>query len=149
LSTKYCKNLFQSSAQKLVQHNKKLLDFDYLIFPCKFGYWTLVVLDTHKKVARFYDPIGICNNKSAVQEQLKVFVKNELSRSDYEGQGARWSRIDIEKVNENEVYPYFDCGIYILRQAHKFALQENRAVHPELLPEYRKQLLNYMFKHTI
>lgn len=149
LSTKFCKNLFQSSAQKLVKHNKKLLDFDFLIFPCKFGYWTLVVFDTMKKVARFYDPIGICNNKAAVQEQLKVFIKHELSTNEYEGQGAHWSRIDLEKVNENEVYPYFDCGIYIIRQAHRFAVQENRSVHPELLPNYRKKILNYMFKHTI
>ena len=141
--------LFKKHAQVPQFYQKNLLEYDYLIFPVRFSYWILVVLEVKTKVIKIFDPIGITDESQLILSQVSLFIANQLrvfQKLDIDK--TRWANIQIEKVNETEVFPDFDCGIYLFRRVHTYALQQNKVIHPESLPAHRKSMMDYMFKHS-
>ena len=149
VSCQYSSLIFKKQGQVPQLYKKNLLDYDYLIFPVRFSYWTLVVLEVRGKVIKFFDPIGIADESQLVLNQVSMLVANQLRVfQKLDIAKTRWANIQIEKINETEVFPDYDCGIYIFRRVHIYALQQNKAIHPEALPAHRKSMMDYMFKHS-
>jgi Ulp1 family protease len=149
LSSNFSAQLFKEGAVVPQKYQKNLLEYDFLIFPAKFNSWTLAVLETRAKMIKFYDPVGINDEKSLVLTQISKFVSSQLKTfAKVEISKTRWANLQIEKIDESEVFPDHDCGIYLFRRVHKYAAQHNKPIHPEALPVYRKRLMEYMFKHS-
>jgi hypothetical protein len=83
-----------------------------------------VVLEVRGKVVKFFDPIGITDESSLVLSQVSLLVANQLRvYQKLDIAKTRWANLQIEKINETEVFPDHDCGIYIFRRVHIYALQ--------------------------
>ena len=121
-----------------------------MLFPIFIEYWTLLVVSTKGKWAKYYDPVGIEKNDNLICTQLFLLLKREIKvHEDKEIESTRWQRLEYERVNEFEAYDHVDSAVYILRQALRVAMCKNIQVRPEILPEYRNKLLYMLFKYGL
>lgn len=148
LSTKFCKYLFQSQGPLPNRLKKNLLGYNYLLFPINIGYWTILIVSTKGKYAKYYDPVGIEKNDNTICTQLFALLKREIKLHENKDiETTRWQRLEYERINEYEAYDHINSSVYIVRQAFKVAICKDIQVRPEILPEHRNKLLYLLFKY--
>ena len=112
------------------------------------GYWTVLVLNTRTKCARYFDPIGIEKKDDVIFDQLLALLKREIKfRENKSIENTRWMRLEFDRVSECEGFSSCDSGVYVVRQALKVASCKDIKIVPEVMTEFRSSLLLHLFKY--
>lgn len=107
-----------------------------------------MVLNTMTKCAKYYDPIGIEKKDDVIFDQLLTLLKREIKyRENKSIENTRWMRLEFERISEGEGFSSCDSGVYVVRQALKVATCKDIKIVPEVLTEFRSNMLLRLFKY--